>query len=177
MNDQNSNSTVKNTTLSSTVQSSNVKLPKYDKDRIEDIGFLTAMTLVLMGNYSQHGHFGGPLAYTPYTVATHLAGPELGGLKFDYRRVKHPYSDKFLLAGGHNAPVTYALWMVMGEALYKKHQLSGDDKYFADPNQSILSIDALGFRRGRGALDTLLKNNNLENISQGYYSYILMIII
>ena len=163
MNDQNSNSTVKNTTLSSTVQSSNVKLPKYDKDRIEDIGFLTAMTLVLMGNYSQTGHFGGPLAYTPYTVATHLAGPELGGLKFDYRRVKHPYSDKFLLAGGHNAPVTYALWMVMGEALYKKHQLSGDDKYFADPNQSILSIDALGFRRGRGALDTLLKNNNLEN--------------
>ena len=85
MNDQNSNSTVKNTTLSSTVQSSNVKLPKYDKDRIEDIGFLTAMTLVLMGNYSQTGHFGGPLAYTPYTVATHLAGPELGGLKFDYR--------------------------------------------------------------------------------------------
>ena len=50
MNDQNSNSTVKNTTLSSTVQSSNVKVPEYDKDRIEDIGFLTAMTLVLMGN-------------------------------------------------------------------------------------------------------------------------------
>ena len=37
------------------------------------------------------GHFGGPLAYTPYNVAMHLAGPELGGLRYDYRRPKHPY--------------------------------------------------------------------------------------
>ena len=36
---------------------------------------MTCMTLVLLGNYAQTGHFGGPLAYTPYNVATHLAGP------------------------------------------------------------------------------------------------------
>ena len=47
----------------------------YDRDRFEDIGFMTCMTLVLLGNYSQTGHLGGPLAYTPYNVATHLAGP------------------------------------------------------------------------------------------------------
>ena len=163
MHQKNSSSIVKNITLSPNIQSTEINIPNYDKEKIEDIGFLTAMTLVLMGNYSQTGHFGGPLAYTPYTVATHLVGPELGGLKFDYRRVKHPYSDKFLLAGGHNAPVTYALWMVMGEALYRKHELSGDNKYFADPKQSILSIDALGFRRGRGALESLLRDNDLEN--------------
>ena len=81
---------------------------------------MTCMTLVLLGNYAQTGHFGGPLAYTPYNVATHLAGPELGGLRFDYRRPKHPYSDKFMLAGGHCIPTCYALWMIMGQALERK---------------------------------------------------------
>ena len=32
------------------ITSENVKVPKYDKERLEDIGFLTAMTMVLMGN-------------------------------------------------------------------------------------------------------------------------------
>ncbi len=138
-----------------------VDLPDYDKERIEDVGFLTAMTLVLLGNYAQTGHFGGPLAYTPYTVASHLVGPDLGGLRYDYRRPKHPYSDRFMLAGGHNAPVTYALWMIMGEALARKRASTGDDRYAADPNTSMLSIDALGFRRGREALDTLLQESGL----------------
>ena len=138
-----------------------VELPDYDRERIEDVGFLTAMTLVLLGNYAQTGHFGGPLAYTPYTVASHLVGPDLGGLRYDYRRPKHPYADRFMLAGGHNAPVTYALWMIMGEALARKHASTGDDRYFADPSASMLSIDALGFRRGRGALDTILQDNDL----------------
>src|SRR5215831_20653346 len=89
---------------------------------LEDIGFMTCMTLTLLGNYSQTGHFGGPLAYTPVNVTTHLAGPDMGGLRFDYRRPKHPYSDKFMLAAGHCAPTCYALWMILGQALYRKHQ-------------------------------------------------------
>ena len=140
-----------------------IQLPEYDKARFEDVGFLTAMTLVLLGNYSQTGHFGGPLAYTPYTVATHLAGGELGGLRYDYRRPKHPYADRFMLAGGHNAPVTYALWMIMGEALARKHAKTGDARYAVDHEQGMLSIDALGFRRGRGALDTLLQDYDLAD--------------
>ncbi len=140
-----------------------IQLPEYDKARFEDVGFLTAMTLVLLGNYSQTGHFGGPLAYTPYTVATHLAGGELGGLRYDYRRPKHPYADRFMLAGGHNAPVTYALWMIMGEALARKHAKTGDPRYAVDHEQGMLSIDALGFRRGRGALDTLLQDYDLAD--------------
>ena len=50
----------------------------YNRERIEDIGYMTCMTLVLLGNYAQTGHFGGPLAYTPYNVALHLAGPGTG---------------------------------------------------------------------------------------------------
>ncbi|MCH8817685.1 MAG: hypothetical protein IIC92_08160 [Chloroflexi bacterium] len=155
--------TVKSLALSQIATENVVELPDYDQGRLEDIGFLTAMTLVVMGNYAQTGHFGGPLAYTPYTVATHLVGPELGGLRYDYRRPKHPFADRFMLAGGHNAPVLYALWMIQGEALARKHAATGDDRYRVDPKIAMLPIDALGFRRGRGALDTLLRDNNLED--------------
>lgn len=140
-----------------------VQLPDYDKQRLEDFGFLVDMTFVLMCNYHQTGHFGGGTAYTPYTVSTHLAGPENGGMTYDYRRPKHPFSDKFMLAGGHNAPVTYAMWMLMGEALDRKHKATGDDKYKADPKASMLAIDALGFRRGAGALKTILEENGLAD--------------
>ena len=140
-----------------------VQLPEYDRERLEDIGFLTSMTLVLLGNYHQTGHFGGPTAYAPYTVASHLAGPENGGLTFDYRRPKHPFADRFMLAGGHNVPVMYALWIIMGEALDRKHTETGDDRYKADPKTSMLAIDALGFRRGAGALKTILEENDLAD--------------
>jgi transketolase len=121
------------------------------------------MTLVLLGNYAQTGHFGGPLAYTPYNVVTHLAGPERGGLRFDYRRPKHPYSDKFMLAGGHCIPTCYALWMIMGQALERRLAQTGDRKYYANPDVAILPIDALGFRRGHGALQTLLQDQGLAD--------------
>ena len=139
----------------------NVEIPNFDYERIEDIGFMTAMTLVLMGNYSQTGHFGGPLAYTPFNVAAHLAGPENGGLRFDYKNPKHPYSDKFMLAGGHNAPTMYALWMIMGESLEKKFKETNNPKYKIDPNTAMLPIDSLGFRRGLAPLENLLKDNDL----------------
>ena len=46
-----------------------IELPDYERQRYDDVAFLTAMQLCLMGNYAQTGHFGGPLAYTPYNVA------------------------------------------------------------------------------------------------------------
>ena len=147
-------------TLLSTVKPLNVA---YDRERLEDIGFMTCMTLVLLGNYSQTGHFGGPLAYTPYNIAIHLAGPELGGLRYDYRRPKHPFCDKFMLAGGHNVPTAYALWMIMGESLARKHSATGDSRYHVAPEVVMLPIDVLGFRRGAGALKTLLRDHDLED--------------
>ena len=64
------------------------RLDLRDLKQLEDVGFMTCMTLTLLGNYAQTGHFGGPLAYTPFNVAMHLAGRERGGLHFDYRRPK-----------------------------------------------------------------------------------------
>ncbi len=134
----------------------------YDQ-HLEEIGYMTCMTLVLLGNYAQTGHFGGPLAYTPYNVAVHLAGPENGGLRYDYRRPKHPYCDKFMLAGGHCIPTCYALWMILGQALERKYQATGDRRYYVDPKVAILPVDALGFRRGAGALRTLLADHGLAD--------------
>lgn len=159
----NSSATVKTMALSRSATDNVIDLPDFDRQRLEDIGFLTAMTLTIMCNYAQTGHFGGPLAYTPLTVASHLVGPELGGLRYDYRRPKHPFADRFMLAGGHNAPVLYALWMIQGEALARKHAVTGESRYHVDPNIGMLPIDALGFRRGAGALSTLLRDYNLED--------------
>src|SRR5262245_51436615 len=124
---------------------------------------MTCMTLVLLGNYAQTGHFGGPLACTPYNVATHLAGPELGAMRYDYRRPKHPFGDKFLLAGGHNVPTCYALWMIMGQALARKFEATGDKRYYVDPKTTMLPVDAIGFRRGAGAMATILQDNGLAD--------------
>jgi hypothetical protein len=134
-----------------------------ERQRLEDVGYMTCMTLTLLGNYAQTGHFGGPLAYTPFNVAAHLAGPERGGLRYDYRRPKHPYGDKFMLAAGHCAPTCYALWMILGEALYRKHKATGDRRYHVAPDVAMLPVDALGFRRGAGALKTLLSDQKLED--------------
>jgi len=134
-----------------------------DQEAVEDIGYMTCMTLVLLGNYAQTGHFGGPLACTPYNVAAHLAGPQLGGMRYDYRRPKHPFGDKFMLAGGHTVPTCYALWMIMGQALARKFQLTGDRRYHVDPQVAMLPVDALGFRRGAGAMRSLLKEHGLED--------------
>ena len=140
-----------------------VELPAYDRQRLEDVGFMTAMTLTLLGNYAQTGHFGGPLAYTPYNVSLHLAGPENGGLRYDYRHPKHPFGDKLLVAGGHNIPTLYALWMIMGQAMARRHAATGDARYQVDPEVAMLPIDCLGFRRGAGVLDNLLADHGLAD--------------
>ena len=140
-----------------------VELAPYDREQLDDVAFITAMTLVLLGNYSQTGHFGGPLAYTPYNVAAHLIGPDVGGLRYDIRHPKHPFTDKLMVAGGHNIPTCYALWMLLYEAMDRQHAATGDDRFKVDPDIAMLPIDALGFRRGAGALETLLAENGLED--------------
>src|ERR1700690_3052504 len=145
------------------VRSPSQQQPLASDPLLDDVGYMTCMALVLLGNYAQTGHLGGPLAYTPYNVAAHLAGPDLGGLRYDYRRPKHPFGDKFMLAGGHSIPTCYALWIIMGEAMARKYKATGDKRYAVDPQVAMLAIDALGFRRGAGALATILQENGLAD--------------
>jgi len=102
------------------------------------------------------------MTYTPANVALHLGGPELGALRYDIREPKHPYTDKFMLAGGHCIPTCYALWMILYEAIARQFESTGDERYKFNPKLGILSIDALGFRRSPAACATMLKDNGLE---------------
>ena len=140
-----------------------VELPPYDREHFDDVAFMTSMVLVLLGNYRGSGHFGGPLAYTPVNVAVHLGGPELGGLSYDIREPKHPFGDKFMLAGGHCVPTCYALWMILYEAMARRRAATGDERYACDPGVALLSVDALGFRRSKGAMATILEENGLAD--------------
>jgi len=121
------------------------------------------MTMVLMGNYAQTGHFGGPLATIPYCVAAHLSGPERGGLRYDLREPKHPFADRFMVCGGHNIPACYALWMVLYEALRRRRAAGGGEEFDFDPRVAVLPVDAVGFRRSAGALETLLADHGLAD--------------
>ena len=134
-----------------------------ERARFEDVGFMTCMTLVMLGNYAQTGHFGGPLAYTPFNVTAHLLGPERGGMRYDIRRPKHPFGDKFMMAAGHSVPTCYALYMILGQAMERRFKQTGDKRYQVDPEVALLPIDALGFRRGAGALKTLLSDQGLAD--------------
>src|SRR4029077_9196742 len=54
-------------------------------------------------------------------------------------------------------------WIIMGEALARRFQATGDRKYYVAPDVAMLSIDALGFRRGAGALTNLLADTGLAD--------------
>ena len=53
--------------------------------------------------------------------------------------------------------------MIQGEAMARAHAATGDARYRVDPNVAMLAIDALGFRRGAGALKTLLADAGVED--------------
>ena len=56
-------------------------------------------------------------------------------------------------------PTCYALWMIMGEALYRKYQQTGDPRYRVDPWVAMLADRRVGIpaRRGR-AEDATARN-------------------
>ena len=68
-----------------------------------------------------------------------------------------------MMAAGHSVPTCYALWMILGQAMARKFGKTGDRRYYADPHSAMLPIDALGFRRGAGALATLLQDAGLAD--------------
>src|ERR1700712_959594 len=45
----------------------------------------------------------------------------------------------------------------------RRFKLSGDKRYAVDPEVALLPIDALGFRRGAGAMKTLLAEQGLSD--------------
>ena len=63
----------------------------------------------------------------------------------------------------------------MGESLIREYDSAKDEKYKIDPKTSMLT-DSLGFRRGAGALSTILEDNNIADhpsMAQAKIRYVL----
>ena len=65
---------------------------------------------------------------------------------------------------GHSVPTCYALWMIMGQALERKYQLTGDKRYYVDPHDRDAADRRAGIppRRGR-AEDAAAGNQGLAD--------------
>ena len=100
------------------------------------------------------GHFGGPLAYTPFNVATHLAGPRSGRAAL---RLSAPEASLQRQVHAGRGPLRSDLLRAVDDhgrgARAEVCRRPGDRRYYVAPDVAMLSVDALGFRRGAGALE------------------------
>ncbi len=100
-------------------------------------------------NYRQSGHPGGSRSKTHALIATLLCG----AMRWDIRHPEKRFADRFVLVGGHTAPLVYCTLAVFHEALRAKLEETGDPR-FSVPNAEARALtweDLLGFRR-RGGL-------------------------
>ena len=79
----------------------------------------------VMLNLSQSGHPGGSRSKVYVMVATLLSGV----MKWDIRSPEKTFGDRFVLVAGHANPVVYATLAVFNEALRRKYNQTGDEKY------------------------------------------------
>ncbi|MBW2306652.1 MAG: transketolase [Deltaproteobacteria bacterium] len=97
----------------------------------------------IMLNYRQSGHPGGSRSKIRILTALFLSGR----MRYDIRRPKFSFNDRFVLGAGHTIPSIYALVSILYEALRLKHRQTGDEAYRFDPHLAILKEDLVGFRR------------------------------
>ncbi|MDP6570927.1 MAG: transketolase [Candidatus Marinimicrobia bacterium] len=100
-------------------------------------------------NLSQSGHPGGSRSKIPVLITTLLSGV----MKWDIRNPGATFGDRFVLVAGHTNPAVYAVLAVFNEALRRKFNATGDEKYL-NPHGEEFTLhweDLLTLRR-RGGL-------------------------
>ncbi len=102
----------------------------------------------IMLNYRQSGHPGGSRSKIRILTALFLSGR----MRYDIRKPKFAFNDRFVLGAGHTIPIIYALVPILYEALRLKHRQTGDEAYRFDPHLAILKEDLIGFRRNGSKL-------------------------
>ena len=97
-------------------------VPAYDAERFEQVGFLTAMTLTLLGNYAQTGHPSAGRWPTPRTTSpcTWRAPTPAGCATTTAAPSTRSRTASCSPAATTQLPTGYALWMIMGEALARR---------------------------------------------------------
>ena len=67
------------------------------------------------------------------------------------------------MAAGHSVPTCYALWMILGQALERRHSLTGDARYRVDPERRDAADRCAGFPPRRGRDGDLLQDHGLAD--------------
>ena len=102
----------------------------------------------IMLNYRQSGHPGGSRSKVHAMVVTLLSGVA----RWDIRRPEKRFGDRFVVVGGHTAPLGYATLAVLNEALRAKYERTGDPRYLVPKAEERMLTweDLLKFRRNKG---------------------------
>lgn len=102
----------------------------------------------LMLNHRQSGHPGGSRSKVPMMVALTLSG----AMRWDIRNPEKAFGDRFVLIAGHCTPLIYAMLAVYNEALRRRYQQTGDEKYSVPRGEDFQLIweDLLNLRRNGG---------------------------
>jgi len=116
--------------------------------RWEKVKDLIDQNIDIMLNYRQSGHPGGSRSKVHALVVTLLSG----AMRWDIRHPEKRFGDRFVLVGGHTAPLVYAALAVFNEALRARYERTGDARYLV-PNAAERQLtweDLLKFRRNKG---------------------------
>ncbi len=103
----------------------------------------------IMLNLSQSGHPGGSRSKVHITLVTLLSGI----MQWDIRNPGKRFGDRFVLSAGHTNPMVYAILAVFNEALRRKYEVTGAEKYLnpRGADYTLVWEDLLTLRR-RGGL-------------------------
>ena len=123
-----------------------------NKDKLHYWNIISAMIdqcIDIALNHSQSGHPGGSRSKVPVLLATLLSGV----MKWDIRNPGATFGDRFVLVAGHTNPAIYATLAVMNEALRRKYNETGNERY-QNPmgNKFTLQFEDLLNLRRRGGL-------------------------
>ncbi len=118
-------------------------------DHWEKIKDLLDQLIDVILNYRQSGHPGGSRSKVYALVTTLLSG----AMRWDIRHPEKRFGDRFVLAGGHTAPLIYCMLALFNESLRLKFEQTGDRRYEVPMAKERMLVweDLLGFRH-RGGL-------------------------
>jgi len=91
----------------------------------EKIKDMIDQSIDFMLNLRQSGHPGGSRSKVHLLVALMFSGT----MRWDICHPEKRFSDRFILVAGHTIPLVYATLAVLNEALRRKFQQTGDNKY------------------------------------------------
>ena len=73
-----------------------------------------------------------------------------GAMRWDIRHPEKRFGDRFALVAGHTVPLVYAIMPVLAEAMRRKYEQTGDERYFIPEDRIVWWEDLLELRHNGG---------------------------